>query len=406
MKKIITTVGTSLFTNYMMPEIQDCLEDYIGIEEEFEKLKYIPVKSYNDHKYRNYKKKLEKTICEKWLKGIEKINGNWQATDLGKFNHDASAEITSLIKIFNLLNDEDISIILFSSDTILSYLAAEIIKKNIDWTNNIDIKIINGLTIQNRTTFIKEGLKNLFERLEEVHNNSYDDIILNITGGYKATIPYMTIWGQIYNNDIYYIFEDSDELISIPQMPINIDFGLFEKYSNIFIKLDNVVSSSKEEFLTENDLKYDKDFPKNLILEERDGDESLLFLDPSAQILWKRYNNLITIKIVGKSKYFDYKNKKEIERAFSTLYHRLKEADNFETLKDDKLKHLGIKDTWIYKYNNNDNQIRIQYQWKDNTLTIFNFKFINSKSDDKKYSKEMEEEYENIKNKKIEIIKI
>ena len=58
----------------------------------------------------------------------------------------------------------------------------------------------------------------------------YGDILFNISGGYKATIPYLTMLAQINGADIYCIFEDTEELITIPPVPITIDMELFDEY--------------------------------------------------------------------------------------------------------------------------------------------------------------------------------
>ena len=54
--------------------------------------------------------------------------------------------------------------------------------------------------------------------------------IINISGGYKAIIPYMTIFAQLYGIQSVYIYEDSSSLITIPSLPIQIDWAFAEEY--------------------------------------------------------------------------------------------------------------------------------------------------------------------------------
>jgi len=124
---------------------------------------------------------------------------------------------------------------LLTTDTILSSLAAEIIKDVFSGDNAIDIKfdsnldIIKGLQIVDARKFSNDGLFNLINRIEHIQNGNYGNTVFNITGGYKGVIPYLTIMAQIYGCEISYIFEETDELISIRKMPIDFDFSIIEE---------------------------------------------------------------------------------------------------------------------------------------------------------------------------------
>jgi hypothetical protein len=70
--------------------------------------------------------------------------------------------------------------------------------------------------------------------LEKNSQSCYDTIIFNITGGYKSIIPYITIFAQLYKRPVYYIFEESDDCLKIPQLPIQFDWGLVDLYYPFF----------------------------------------------------------------------------------------------------------------------------------------------------------------------------
>jgi len=177
----------------------------------------------------------------------------------------ASAEIESSLKVIEEIrkrNDEEIEIVLLATDTILSRLAAEIIKevldkknievldeKNINVTFNPDKDVIHNLQLKNKKSFEEEGLMNLIERVTEICEIYSDGgrqtcaepkvrAYLNITGGYKALVPYLTVIGQIYELPIYYKFEDKEEIINIPQLPIEYDFLLIDDNYAIIEKLN------------------------------------------------------------------------------------------------------------------------------------------------------------------------
>jgi hypothetical protein len=66
------------------------------------------------------------------------------------------------------------------------------------------------------------------ETKELISNAKGNDFILNISGGYKSIIPILTLIGQLYNCDLNYIYEDSEEIIQIKKLPINFDISFIE----------------------------------------------------------------------------------------------------------------------------------------------------------------------------------
>ena len=221
MKTIVTTVGTSIFTNYQKEngDSNDKIED---------------LKLKQQSEWDNYKddvNSLEKTI-NKWLNG----------------NDSASAEIKSLIKIEQMLKNP-LEVYLLTTDTILSNIAADIIKEYFNQGKEIKIKsieLIKELQIKNSKKFAREGLTNLIRRIEKISNNYFENVIFNIIGGYKAVIPYMTIMAQINGCDIYYIFEDTDNLIKIPKTPIKVDDKLIDDNYKLIKEIDKGIDNYKE----------------------------------------------------------------------------------------------------------------------------------------------------------------
>ncbi len=108
---------------------------------------------------------------------------------------------------------DSLEVYLIATETILSRIAAEIIQTKLNGynagggkTNNVffeadkeapECDVIQGLDVKNADEFSNTGLPNLIERLKEIGINK-EKIILNITGGYKGVIPYLTILGQVY----------------------------------------------------------------------------------------------------------------------------------------------------------------------------------------------------------------
>jgi len=217
-RRIITTVGTSIIGNFKQknsesPRIKD-----------FDQLENTSLKDWENHP-----EKIERCKSE-----LTKF--------LQKDKDKASAEVKSLGKIiaqYVQYPDDKIEIYLLATDTILSRMAAEVIRDYYDGKQNVlfspDEHIINGLQVKNSKELGEKGFANLINAVQKIKDKKAIDkkeeiqLILNVTGGYKAIIPILTILGQVMNVPVNYIYEDSDALIEIEKMPIGIDWGIAEE---------------------------------------------------------------------------------------------------------------------------------------------------------------------------------
>lgn len=272
-------------------------KDYHPIDDKFEEIKEQSFSDYEE--YEEEIKEIKKVLRKNWLKGVIWDNRETKVIFNANIkNQNASAEIKSLIKIQEELQDP-IAVCLLTTDTITSNVCAELIKDN--FKDNEGIKIyfnpetdmIKGLQVNNSDLFVKDGLINLVERVKDITDNRYEDVILTITGGYKALIPYMTIIGQIYNIPIYYIFEETDELIKIPQTPVDFDFSVIEENYTAFQALgkesNNLPTPSYfKSDLLESEQEFNRLKNEHLIEEI---DEKVK-LTPLGSLLMKRYKDL------------------------------------------------------------------------------------------------------------------
>lgn len=268
MKKIITTVGTSIITNRNLSS---------QATEDFNELKN---KALHQDNYKGYASRLKKEVQEKF-----------------EPQPNTSAEIQSIGEIQKKYNYEsDFECILIATDTHLSRISAELIVHWFDQYKqykhgNIsfdpDKNIIENLQVTDYDSFVKQGVPNLLAFLysSDISNNGlyWEDVIFNITGGYKGLIPLFTTIGQLEKVPIYYLFEESPDaprpaLISIPQMPIMLDESIFNNYYEAFEKLEEGQESNH----------IDPEVLENspgLIYQE----DNTVYLNEFAQIIWKKY---------------------------------------------------------------------------------------------------------------------
>lgn len=205
MVKVITTVGTSLFTNFLKND-SSIKNNFESIEDK----KYVDRKAYKDE---------VESIKKKFI-SLEK-------------NLNLSAESKTLLKLKEELKEE-LEVYLFASDSITSKLAADIIKEKFieDFSFN-ETKIIEGLQTKDFDEYDTIGFLRLITAFRQVVDKSREEktkLFLAISGGYKAIIPPLTILGQIYDVQLVYIYEESDELIYFPSLPVHFDWSLAEQF--------------------------------------------------------------------------------------------------------------------------------------------------------------------------------
>lgn len=227
--KIITTVGTSIFENCKNenPTNKDFKNAYKAIKEQG--LPYL---------------KIVNTDKDDIIDLQDGING-WF-----KKNNNASAEIASILAIAG--TEIDVHVHLIATDTVLSVLAAELIEEwfkqnkpeiTVAFTRPDKLEkqsdsdnIIQNLSITSNDKY-QEGFMNLIEVVSGLIDKDKKDkqeVILNITGGYKAIIPIMTLIGQIKEVPLKYIYEESsfdeknDGLVEVGNLPIHIDWKVLE----------------------------------------------------------------------------------------------------------------------------------------------------------------------------------
>lgn len=216
---IITTVGSSLFTNFYV-EKKDKLAG------EYKRLKDL---LYSNEHRRQYERDIDR------FKSV--------LAQYARETRNPCAEISSVREIAATVGSGPVQVQLLASQTILSWMAATIIQEQLSaegYEVQFDEKsdIIYGLQVKDAKVFEKEGLVNFIGRVSSVSNYG-NHVVLNITGGYKALIPYATLFAQIYQIPLFYLFgdtfvaEEKYPLIQFPQAPIAVNWSMFEKYENV-----------------------------------------------------------------------------------------------------------------------------------------------------------------------------
>jgi len=342
MKKIITMVGTSIFDNYFEYSSDKTFKNH------FEALK--------DRQSKDYSNELGK------IEGIKKKISFWlKETDV----KNASAEIKSLIKLKENLQD-DFEVYLFSSDTILGRLAGEILEEGLKKLSEfedgrITLDIIGDLQVKDSKKFMN-GMQNLIEKTFKITNGYWDNTVINITGGYKATIPYLTILAQLNGCPIYYIFEDQDALIKIPSLPLSTEVINCEDLRNnkdIIAKLQKGIDNEKDY----NELIYSDFYRKYgvMVWEDYVNNSPIAELNPLGKILWETCKNKLFEFYTNSQSKQKINNSQWIQEVISKKFWR-------EEIRNNKTEYKNGHQV----YDDGDNPVRIFYFVKEGQVYIYN----------------------------------
>ncbi len=281
MVKIIATVGTSLLTN-LRREIQN---NKTSMQNDRSNEYGDIIAFLDDIKDKTF-------VCYKPLEDkIKKIKKT--LVDFAKKSDYSCAEIKSLLSIQKEIK-ADLLIYLLASDSVSSALVAMIIKEvlenklnsgsMINFNENLDV--IEGLQVRDREKFCNDGMPNLVKRIYNIADDGYSsEVILNITAGYKGTIPFLTILGQVNHFPLYYIFEETDALIKIPQTPVDIDWEKIGKNADLLEKLEKE-GTIEEKKMCQEDIKALKDI--ETLIERYEG---MVCLNSLGIIFWHRYRS-------------------------------------------------------------------------------------------------------------------
>lgn len=174
-----------------------------------------------------------------------------QVQDRALFLTRASAETNSLHRL--QVSDRDL-VVLLHTETDDGQICAEELQRLIAETFKAEVELarIVGLQVSDQRRFRREGIQNLFNEVHRRCRHMLDEpeppIVLNATGGFKSTVPYLTLYGLMYRLPVVYIFERSDALLWLPPAPIHFDYERLARAEAALRRLQELGAMPKHEF--------------------------------------------------------------------------------------------------------------------------------------------------------------
>ena len=235
----------------------------------------------------------------------ERLRGLPESTLL----EEASAESNSLSRLKLTSRDR---VVLFHSATVTGRLCALEVKTLVEAKLGVVVGAVEvgGLEMGRPGAFRKHGVHQLFELLEKHRTSAAgDDVVLNVTGGFKSVVPYAVLFGLLHRLPVVYIFEGSSTLLRLPPAPVTYDWAAIRQAEEAIRQLIARDVMSVEEFFAlipgisfaERDrfaplLEVEADGNAiaspfaSLMLTDRENSVSSVFVSPAAQRALKNAN--------------------------------------------------------------------------------------------------------------------
>lgn len=234
-KLVVSTVGTSLLTNH--------IDLYTDPEEYFTHIQI----SAND-KEEEISDKAKKTILDLKYRAEDKLDNAKNTKEI----RDTSAELNGIYGLYggNLEKGKSDIHWLISTDTYQGRITAQIVKEFLkDKGINAHIQVPKQLSTFNTERF-SDGIDEFLEWWDTIflaYKDSHQ-IYFNLVGGFKALQGYANTIGMLYGAEIIYIFEGNLDFITIPKLPLQIDysvikpaqFALMASSVDIWVKLSEI----------------------------------------------------------------------------------------------------------------------------------------------------------------------
>jgi putative CRISPR-associated protein (TIGR02619 family) len=150
-------------------------------------------------------------------------------------NRSMSAELNGLYGLYQdqLTAGRGDMHFLIATDTALGRQAADVIQTFLQEKGlKVDVYPPSGLSTATRRAF-SNGIKALIHWCENTipgYREAGYRVVFNLTGAFKSLQGYLNIVGMFYADEIVYIFETGQELLTIPRLPLQVDTEALRKH--------------------------------------------------------------------------------------------------------------------------------------------------------------------------------
>ncbi len=302
----------------------------------------------------------------------------------------ASAELNSILRIIgDTPKNPNDQLHFLATETPDGVLAARIIADFCQdyFGRKAEVHVIEGLQVNDSQRFRRRGLPLLIQTIYRILNKAHRGTfrrIFNPTGGFKSVIPYFTIIGMLEENvEMQYIFERSEELIRLAQLPINLDFEELGEIKDVLQAVEEQDEVSEAELRQL--LKFDESVdlsqqPLYTLFEREEIDGEYYYsLGALGVIANEHLKNAVTTEVwLSKQakKAFDTIKDAEIKRGWEKILNEIGLAEN-----RDKHMHRAGSSFPVYKLGRSKARAFYVYEKKGDYVLILELAYHINETD-------------------------
>lgn len=236
---VISTVGTSLLTNQILPKIDPKNWD--------ERLKATA--NDTDEQLHKYHADVL-TIIEKLKERVEeKLYGDDSTI---KQIREASAELNGIYGLYHEQLEEGKPDMhwLIATDTAQGQVTAKIVQEFLEAQGLVSQIYTPEKFSTASTNSFTSGIDKLLEWIDDTlpgYKDAGYQVCFNLVGGFKALQGYANTIGMFYAHEMIYLFETSSEVIKIPRLPIEINQSVIKpvQFALMAVEQDALVKLSE-----------------------------------------------------------------------------------------------------------------------------------------------------------------
>ncbi|HAA31894.1 MAG TPA: CRISPR-associated protein [Cyanobacteria bacterium UBA8553] len=233
---VISTVGTSLLTNQIDREFEDNWA-----------VRLRETANYSSEEIEKHHEDVSDIITILKERAEEKLKGEVEEI------REASAELNGIYALYKEQLSQGTQDIhwLIASDTAQDQVTAKMLEVFLR-QQSLTADVFKPKNFSARSTeAFTNGIDELLEWIDDIvpgYRDSGYQICFNLVGGFKAIQGFANTIGMFYADEIIYIFEGSQDFITIPRLPIQVDksvikpvqFALMASEVGIWVKLSEL----------------------------------------------------------------------------------------------------------------------------------------------------------------------
>lgn len=221
---VLTTVGTSFLQK--LDRLQFNVPQLNALKNNLSMVKGCSDKSFREWNNIEQRPSWAKNYFEQASDRLSKITDFKSEIEKPKSGgtNRFSAEITSLY-LMELEREND-KVVLLASDSPEGVLAALLNQDYISGhiCKQVETHVVQGLSADDFNLFKTEGTAHYASITRYYHSHARgpeSELWLNITGGFKALLPYSTYLSIYFHVPLFYVFEESPDLVRLDPWPFS-----------------------------------------------------------------------------------------------------------------------------------------------------------------------------------------